>query len=135
MKSNTVQEMESRRADLCTALAHLGDMRPGSLYQRFTRCGKPGCHCAQPGDAGHGPIWSVTHEVAGKTLTRTIPPSAVELTRMQIAEYRHFRDLTKELLQVSERLCDARLAQARATSQEEKKRASKSSSRPKSSRR
>ena len=134
MTSQTVQQLESRRAGLCAAFAELADLRPGSLYPRFTRCGKPTCHCATRGDPGHGPFWSVTHEVAGKTVIKTIPSCAVPSVRAQLAEYHRFRELTRELLEVSEQLCDARLSQTDSTSdEEEKKRASKSSSRPKSS--
>ena len=93
------------------------------------------CHCAQEGSRGHGPSWSLTRAVAGKTVTKVIPPQAVETTRAQIAEYRCFRAIAKELVEVSERLCDARLAQGDAASQETaKKGASKRSSRSRSTR-
>jgi thiosulfate reductase/polysulfide reductase chain A len=32
---------------------------PGSLPVSNPRCGKPGCHCAEPHDPGH-PIWTAT---------------------------------------------------------------------------
>ena len=76
------------------------------------------CHRAQEGSRGHGPSWSLTRAVAGKTVTKVIPPQAVETTRAQIAECRCFRAIAKELVEVSERLCDARLAQGDAASQE-----------------
>jgi hypothetical protein len=62
-------------------------MRPGSLVKRYRACGKPTCHCAQKGDRGHGPSWSLTRPVAGKTVTKVIPPNAVEATQAQFAEY------------------------------------------------
>lgn len=114
----TVQELEQRRATLKGALATVGDLRPGSLVERYRRCGKPGCHCAGAGAEGHGPSWSLTREVDGKTVTRVIPPDAVPRTRAQIAEYRRFRAVVRELIETSEHLCDAKLAVPDAASQE-----------------
>ena len=59
---------------------HLGDLRPGSLTPRYRRCGKPTCHCAAEGAPGHGPSWSLTWAVEGKTRTRIIPAEVVEET-------------------------------------------------------
>jgi hypothetical protein len=88
----------------------VGELRPGSLVGRYRRCGKPTCHCAREGDGGHGPSWSLTRAVGGRTVTRIIPADAVDRTRQQIAEYGRLRRLTGELVEVSEGLCDALLA-------------------------
>lgn len=108
-----------RRDELRARLAQVGDMRPGSLTERYRRCGKAGCHCASKGSDGHGPSWSLTREVKGKTVTRIIPPQAVARTREQIAEYRRFRGLVRELVETSEQLCDAKLEVPEAASAEE----------------
>ena len=134
MVADAIRELEKRLAELRSALSQTAEMRQGSLVQRYTRCGKPTCHCAQSGDRGHGPFWSFTHAVAGKTITRTIPPAALEATRSQIAEYKRFRAIVRELVQTSERLCDARLVQGEAASKEAaKKGASRRFSQRKSS--
>jgi len=114
----SIEELTKKQAELRAALSQITDMRSGSLVQRYRACGKPGCHCARKGSRGHGPSWSLTREVAGKTVTKVIPAHAVELTRGQIAQYRRFRAIPKELVETSERLCDARLAQGQAASQE-----------------
>lgn len=101
--------------------------------RRYRRCGKGGCHCAEKGAAGHGPSWSLTREVGGKTVTRVIPAGAVAETREQIAEHRRFRALVRELVETSEQLCDAKLEAGEASSDEAaKKGASKKPSTRKS---
>ena len=35
------------------ALGAVEELRPGALVNRYRRCGKPTCHCAQPADPGH----------------------------------------------------------------------------------
>ena len=77
----------------------------------------------------------MTREVAGKTVTTIIPSGAVEQTWQQLAEYKRFRRLGKELVETSEQLCDAQLLAPEAASQEAaKKGASKWRSKPRSSR-
>ena len=104
-----------KRDQLKGELAAVGDMRPGSLVPRFRKCGKPSCHCAEKGDAGHGPSYSLTHAVSGKTCTHVIPAGeAVERTRAQLDEYHRFRGLVQQFVAVSEQICDLRLKQASA---------------------
>ncbi len=111
---DTVQTLEQRRAELKAKLAQVGDLRPGSLVERYRRCGKAGCHCAARRAEGHGPSWSLTREVGGKTVTRVIPAAAVGQTRQHVAEYQRFRTLVREMVETSEQVCDAKLAAAKA---------------------
>lgn len=104
-----IDALQKRREQLLTELAGLGELRPGSLTERYRKCGKPTCHCATEASGGHGPSYSLSRKVEGKTVTRIIPPAAVAETREQLAEYQRFRALGAELIEVSDRLCDARL--------------------------
>lgn len=127
------ERLEQRRNEIRAELASIGDLRPGSLSARFRKCGKPNCHCATEEGGGHGPSWSLTRQVGGKTVTKIIPASAVTQTEEQIAEYRRLRQLTKELVEVSEGICEAKLAATTAPDGAVKKGASKRSSTSKSS--
>ena len=71
----------------------------------------------------------------GKTVTKIIPPEAVARTRQQIEEYHQFRALGQELVEASERVCDAQLRiPDEAASQEAAKRGgAKRRSQPRSS--
>ena len=106
-----LEVLQVKRDQLKTRLLEVGDLRPGSLVERFRKCGRPTCHCAQPDSPGHGPCYSLTQAVGGKTVTRIIPKGpAVERTRQQIAEYHRFRELVRELIAVSEQICEAQLS-------------------------
>lgn len=127
----TIDELSRQRDVLRAQLVSVGDMRPGSLVARYRKCGKPSCHCAGQGERGHGPSWSLTHALEGKTRTKIIPAAAVPRTQEQIAEYRRFRRLIRELVDVSEKLCEDRLEAPQAASIEAaKKGASKAPSSP-----
>ena len=98
-----------QRTQLQQSLAQIGDFWQGSLSSQYRKCGKKGCHCARPGDPGHGPSWILVRSVAGKPQSRSIPAAAVEETQAQVDEYQRFRALTRELAEVSSRICAERL--------------------------
>ena len=106
---DSLASLEAHRDRLKLQLAALNDLRPGSLVERYRKCGKPNCRCAQPGATGHGPCYSLTRGVAGKTVTKIIPASYVEQTRKDLLEHQRFRQLTHDMVAVNEKLCDARL--------------------------
>jgi len=106
----SLEALREKRDQLAAGLAQIDDLRPGFLTTRFRRCGKPNCHCAQKGSLGHGPSYSLTHRVTGKTVTQVIPQGAwLEGTKAQLAEYRRFHRLVRELVAVSEQFCSAEL--------------------------
>src|ERR1700740_1429363 len=108
--NTALRTLREKRDHLTASLALLGDLRPGFLTARFRKCGKPNCHCAQKDSPGHGPSYSLTHRFGGKTVTQVIPKGpAVERAKAQIAEYRRFRNLVRELIAVSEQICSAQL--------------------------
>jgi hypothetical protein len=114
--------LETRRAQLFGALSDLKDMRPGSVVGAVFRCGKPNCHCAQPGDPGHGPIMRLTYKSQGKTVTEALPtPAAVRKAEREIAEFRNYQRLGQELVEVSERICRLRPVEDTLTSKEKKR--------------
>ena len=120
MPTLPLEALQLKRDQLKTQLSQTGDMRPGSLVERYRRCGKPSCHCAQEGHPGHGPLYSLTHAIRGKTVTHLIPKGpAVERTLVQVAEYRRFRDLVRQLVAVSEQICQAQLARRPTSRQPE----------------
>lgn len=104
-----IQSLVDRRDALLRQLTAIGDLRPGTLHARYRRCGKPNCRCAREGDPGHGPKWVLISTVEGKTRNWTISEQALDTTREQIAECRRLRRLTRELIGVSDELCQARL--------------------------
>ena len=120
--------LESRRAELLRSLANLKDMRPGSVVGAVFRCGKSGCHCARPGDPGHGPKLRLTYKWHGKTVTEALPtPAAVRKAEREIAEFRDYQRLGRELVEVNEKICRLRPAEEPALSEQEKKQPSPSS--------
>jgi hypothetical protein len=119
---HSLASLEARRADLLRALSDLQDMRPGSIVGAVFRCGKPTCHCAQPDDPGHGPTMRLTYKWHGKTVTEALPtPAAVRKAEQETAEFRNYRQLGRELVEVSEQICRLRPVEETLTAQEKKR--------------
>ena len=120
---DSLPALETRRTELLRSIANLNDMRPGSIVGAIWRCRKPNCHCAQPDDPGHGPIMRLTYKWRGKTVTEALPsPAAVRKTEQEIAEFRNYQQLSRELVNVSEQVCRLRPVEETLTPQEKKRR-------------
>ena len=101
--------LDAERARLYAELSGVGDFRRGTLSAVFRRCGKPGCHCAQPGERGHGPQWNLTRWEGGKTVTaHPRPGPELDKAEREAGEWARFRDLTGQIEAVNEAICDAR---------------------------
>jgi len=125
--SVSLTSLERQRADLLSQIMQLGDFRSGSITAISGRCGKPNCRCHQPGQPPHGPNYRLTRKLNGKTVSETFS-SAVELRKAQqeVEAFHRFRDLSRQLLEVNERICQARPVED-TLSPEEKKRPRRSS--------
>jgi hypothetical protein len=111
--SDQLRQLERKRKQILTEISKLGDMRRGTLLERYLPCGKPGCHCTMPHSRGHGPNYSLTCKVEGKTVTEYIPKDLVPQVQKQTDNHRKFRSLSKFLLEVNEEICNIRLKRDR----------------------
>jgi hypothetical protein len=119
----SLSELEQQRSLLASQLSKLGDLRPGSVTGIVRRCGKPTCHCCQPGDPGHGPTLRLTYKVQGKTISEALPTLAsVRKAEREIAEFRKFQELSRAFLETNEKICRLRPIEQQPLSEQEKKR-------------
>src|SRR6202521_4482227 len=91
MATSSPSDVPPRVRQLAADLADARPMRRGSLSERTIKCSKPGGACAQDPKARHGPYYSFTHAVGGKTRSRFLTAEQAELVRQQIDAGRKFR--------------------------------------------
>jgi len=120
--SESLAALEQQRSSILTQILHLGDFRSGSITTISGRCGKLNCRCHLPNQPGHGPNFRLTRKVDGKTVSETFS-TAAELRKAQreVEAYHRFRQLSQELLEVSERICRARPREDSVSPQEKKR--------------
>jgi hypothetical protein len=94
-------------ARIARELTALGFALPGTLADRMTRCGHPGCRCHGDPPQPHGPYHQWTRKKNGKTATRI-------LTDDQAADYAPWFDNHKRLREFIAELEELSLAIAEA---------------------
>jgi hypothetical protein len=119
--TDSLPDLENRRSGLIDQIAQLGDFRPGSISATSGRCGNPNCRCHKPDAPGHGPNLRLTYKVDGKTVTETFPTVAAQWkAEREIAGFRRYQELSRELVDTNEKICRARPVENTLTPQEKK---------------
>lgn len=128
------EEVPAAVGELATGLAETKPMRRGSVSERWMKCGQKGCRCQQDPQARHGPYYSLTRSVRGKTRSRYLSAEQAEVARQQVEAGQQFRQRVQAYWQACERWADGQLETSEAASQEAaKKGGSKRRSKPRSS--
>lgn len=132
---NTDQVPDAVRV-IAEKLSQPQPMRRGSLGERFIKCGKARCACATDEQARHGPYFSLTRTVEGRTQSRRLSAREAERVRLQLAAGREFRQQVEALWEACEQWADEELVQQAAEEAEKRgsKRSSSRKSRPRSKR-
>ena len=129
---NMLAALEAQRVETQLQISRLADMRSGSITSTGGKCGNPRCHCHQPNDPGHGPFHRLTRKVNGKTITETFPSAAaLQKAQREVEEFHRFRQLSHDLLEVNEKICQLRPVEDTRTPQEKKRRKQSSRKSPK----
>ncbi len=129
-------QVPARVQELAAQLAEPQPMRRGSLSERYVKCSKPGCACAKQPEERHGPYYSLTRAVAGRTQSRFLSAPHTELVRRQVEAGRRFRRQVDAFWELCEAWADAQLETPQAASPEAaEKRGSKRHGKVKSPRR
>ena len=114
---------------LATELSHPRPIRRGSISERTIRCGKANCACATDPEARHGPYFSLTQAVEGKTRSRFLNAEQAALAQQQIDAGREFRQQVDSYWAACEQWSDSQLdAPTQGSDSEAKKGGSKRTS-------
>jgi hypothetical protein len=114
-------EIPARVRDLAVQFAQPRPMRRGSLSERYVKCSKPGCSCADDPKARHGPYFSLTRGVGGRTQSRFISQAQADLVRHQVEAGQDFRRQVEAFWEACEQWADAQLEGPAASEAAQKK--------------
>jgi hypothetical protein len=111
MAEPSLPELQAERDRLYAQLSMVGDFRRGSVSENWRKCGKPNCACAAPGHPGHGPRFLWTRSAGRrKTIGRQLAAAEVEKVRREVARHAEFATAVEQIIEVNERICEARPA-------------------------
>jgi hypothetical protein len=87
-----------RAREILAELAEIGYALPGSIVQRSTACGRPGCRCQADPPELHGPYLSWIRKAGGKPTTRKLTPEQEQRYRSWFDNNRRLQHLVAELI-------------------------------------
>jgi hypothetical protein len=103
IESSTTQSLRRKKKRLAGRLPPAESVLPGSLIERYKRCGKPGCKCAQ--GAGHGPKYYLSISQSGASPQMDYVPCEYQQQVLQYVEnYRKAREILKEICAINREL-------------------------------
>lgn len=83
--------------------ARVDRMLRGSLIERFKRCGRPGCHCAD--GSGHGPKLYLSVSVSGERPQKDYVPNALaKEVRAMVDNFNRAREILNEICAITNTL-------------------------------
>jgi hypothetical protein len=119
---DSLASLEQQRSAVLSQIMELGDFRSGSITAINGRCGKPNCRCHLPNQPGHGPNFRLTRKLDGKTVSETFStPAELRKAQQEVEAYHRFRQLSQQLLEVNEKICQARPVGDLVSPQEKKR--------------
>jgi Family of unknown function (DUF6788) len=118
---NSTPAVPVRIAQLTEAFSHPEPIRRGSLYERRMKCGQAACACQRNSKAAHGPYFTLTQKVDGKTHSRYIAPEQAPVVRRQIESGQQFRERVEAYWEACERWADEQLEAVLASAAEAEK--------------
>jgi hypothetical protein len=92
--------------------------RRGSVSPRLVKCGKASCPCAHDPKARHGPYFSYTHAVNGRTQSRFLSEEEAAVVRRQIERGQQFHSDVGSFWKLCEQAADKELDDLQAASPE-----------------
>jgi hypothetical protein len=106
---STAAALRRRRQALLRRLPPLQAILRGSLIERYKRCGKPGCKCAD--GRGHGPKYYLSVSYPGlRPQMEYVPQEYYEQITEFVANYHRARELLEEICEINRKLLQRREA-------------------------
>jgi len=106
----SLRKTENRIEAIKKQLQAIGPMRPGSISKQYSVYGKSGCRCQdeeQP--RKHGPYYQLSYVHRGKSTSQFIRPQFLPEVKKQLVNYKRFRKLIDEWVELSVQYGRARL--------------------------
>ena len=103
MTEEPASVLRRRRKQLLRRLPPLESILRGSLIERYKRCGKPGCKCAD--GPGHGPKYYLSVSYPGKAPRMDYVPQAdqPEISE-RVANYHRVREILEQICEINREL-------------------------------
>jgi hypothetical protein len=103
LTEKSTKALRQRQKALLKRLPPLQEILRGSLVERYKRCGKPGCKCAN--GPGHGPKYYLTVSFPKRPPEMVyVPETFQEKVKENLENYRKAKEIMEELSEINREL-------------------------------
>jgi hypothetical protein len=103
LQNQPAAALRKRRSALLRQLPPLQSILRGSLIERYKRCGKPGCKCAD--SPGHGPKYYLSVSYPGlRPQMDYVPQEFYPRTAEFLANYHRAREILEAICEINREL-------------------------------
>jgi hypothetical protein len=88
---------DRRLREILVELSSIGEVLPGSISRRYTRCQRDGCHCHKGTSSLHGPYLTWTWKLEGTAVTKTLSEEEFARLKPYSEAHRRLKQLVSEL--------------------------------------
>ena len=97
--------LKTERSRLAQQLPDVERLLRGSLVERYKKCGKLGCHCAQ--GKGHGPALYLSITLGpGKTRSYYVPAHLAKCVARYLGNYQRLREIAERIIRINRKLLE-----------------------------
>src|SRR5215469_1827623 len=109
IQNESAAVLRKRRRTLVGQVPPLRSILRGSLIERYKRCGKPGCKCAD--GPGHGPKYYLSASHPGlRPQMDYVPQEACKQVSELLGNYQRTREILEEISEINRELLRRREA-------------------------
>ena len=109
MITKNEMKWQAQIKEIQKTLSELGEMRPGSVSMQYNVCGNPTCRCKdKENPQKHGPYYQLSYTHKGKSTTEFVKAENVDEIKQQVANFREFKKLTEEWVDLSVKIAKLR---------------------------
>ncbi len=101
------EQLEAHKRKIAASLPPFAEMVRGSVFERWIKCGKASCRCAQ--GQGHLTTYLSVSFKGGKTVQITVPKKLVPRVRRWVENYTELWSALEEISEINRRLLRKRL--------------------------
>jgi hypothetical protein len=98
------RDLERERRRLARQLPPVEETLRASLFERSRRCGKPNCHCAEPGDPGHAVVCVSLALPQGSPSQVSLPRQLVSRAQRWIDNYQRWLESVEQISAINHEL-------------------------------
>jgi len=90
---------QKRISRLIEQFSSTSEMLQGSVIEKYVKCGKENCHCAE--GQGHGPAYYLSFKEEGVTKLIYIPHNKVAKVKRQVNKFKKYKEIGAKIVKLN----------------------------------